>query len=441
MDSVNRLDRTKVCVIGIWHLGSVYSACLAELGYEVIGIDDDIVRVNNLNLGIPPVLESGLNELIWTNIERRRLTYTADLKIIQDCSYVMITFDTPVDENDDVDLSPIIDCCRKISTRLKNGAMIIISSQVPVGTCDRIKSIIKQNNPAIDFDIAYCPENLRLGKAIDYFMKPDRIVIGADKTSTLDKVEEFFSVIPALKLRMDLRSAEMAKHALNAFMATSISFANEMANLCDEVGADAVSITHALKSDSRIGQGIPLHPGLAFSGGTLARDLKILAKLGKDNNCDTSLINGVLEVNRCQNSLVIKKLRKVFDSLYGLTVGVLGLTYKAGTSTLRRSASLEIIEELTANHITVKAYDPKANPEEVRLHKNFEFLPNPYIVAIGSDALVILTDWTEFVNLDFDLIKALMKRPVIIDGKNLLNSQILIQKGFIYSGVGRGKTS
>jgi UDPglucose 6-dehydrogenase len=437
----NMVDDKKVGVIGIWHLGAVYSACMAELGYQVIGIDDDIDRVNNLNLGIPPVFEPGLKELITSNIERRRLTYTTDLKTIENCSYVMITFDTPVNENDDVDLSSIIDSCRKMSTNLKNGTMIIISSQVPVGTCDYIKSIIKQVNPAIEFDIAYCPENLRLGKAIDYFMKPDRIVIGADNIASLDRVEEFLSVITAPKLRMDLRSAEMTKHALNAFLATSISFANEIANLCDEVGADAVSVSNALKSDSRIGPGVPLHPGLAFSGGTLARDLKILAKLGKDNNYDTSLINGILEVNRRQNSLVIKKLRKIFGKLSGLTVGILGLTYKAGTSTLRRSASLEIIEELTANQITVKAYDPKANPEEVRLHKNFEFLPDPYTVAKGSDALVILTDWTEFVNLDFDLIKAIMKKPVIIDGKNLLNSQMLIQKGFIYSGVGRGKTS
>ncbi len=438
---ISTADDKKVGVIGIWHLGSVYSACLAELGYQVIGIDDDIDRVNNLNLGIPPVFEPGLKELILSNIERRRLTYTTDIKTIENCAHVMITFDTPVDENDDVDLSSILDACRKMSTNLNNGTMIIISSQVPVGTCDYIKSTIKLVNSSIELEIAYCPENLRLGKAIDYFMKPDRIVIGADNIESLDRVEKFFNIIAAPKLRMDLRSAEMTKHALNAFLATSISFANEIANLCDEAGADAVSVISALKSDSRIGQGVPLHPGLAFSGGTLARDLKILAKLGNDNNYDTSLINGVLEVNRRQNSLVIKKLRKIFGELSGLTVGILGLTYKAGTSTLRRSASLEIIKELTANRITIKAYDPKADPEEVRLHKNFEFLPDPYTVAKDSDALVILTEWHEFTCLDFDLIKAIMKKPVVIDAKNLLDSQMLIQKGFIYSGIGRGKTS
>ena len=433
-------EKMKVCTIGIWHLGAVYSACLADLGYQVVGVDPDKKRVNDLNNGIPPVFEPGLKELLTSNIEGGRLKYTTDIgNAVKGCAYVMVTFDTPVDDNDDVDLSPVLDACREISSKLKNGTTIIISSQVPIGTCDYIKSMIKQSNPSLDFDIAYCPENLRLGKAIEYFKKPDRIVIGADSSATLDRVEAFFSVIPAPKLRMDIRTAEMTKHALNAFMATSISFANEIANLCDEVGADAMKIAGALKSDVRIGPGVPLYPGLAFAGGTLARDLKILKKLGKDYEYETPLINGVLEVNQRQNSLVIKKLRKIYGSVNGLTIGILGLTYKAGTSTLRRSAALEIIKDLTVNGAFVRAYDPKALPEELPSYKSFEFLPDPYTVAKGADALVILTEWPEFTSLDFDLIKATMKKPVIIDGKNLLDSQQLINKGFIYSGVGRGK--
>ncbi len=433
-------ENNKVCIIGIWHLGAVYSTCLADLGYRVTGGDPDKKRVNDLNNGIPPVFEPGLKELLVSNIERGRLKYTTDIaNAVKDCAYVMVTFDTPVDDNDDVDLSPVLDTCREISSNLKNGTIIIISSQVPVGTCDYIKSMIEQNNPSLDFDIAYSPENLRLGKAIEYFKKPDRIVIGADNKATLDRVESFFGVIPAPKLRMDLRTAEMTKHALNAFMATSISFANELANLCDEVGADAMKIAGALKSDVRIGPGVPLYPGLAFAGGTLARDLKILKKLGKDNEYETYLIDSVLEVNKRQNSLVIKKLKKIYSSVNGLTIGVLGLTYKAGTSTLRRSAALEIIKDLIANGAKVKAFDPKADPEEVRFHEGFEFLPDPYAVAESADALVILTEWPEFTNLDFNLIKTTMKKPVIIDGKNLLDSQKMIDKGFIYSGVGRGK--
>jgi UDPglucose 6-dehydrogenase len=298
--------------------------------------------------------------------------------------------------------------------------------------------MIKHDNPSLDFDIAYSPENLRLGKAIEYFKKPDRIVIGADSISTLDKVEAFFNVIPAPKLRMNLRSAEMTKHALNAFLATSISFANEIANLCDEVGADALKVAEALKTETRIGPGIPLLPGLAFAGGTLARDLKILKKLGKDANYETPLINAVLTVNYHQNSLVIRKLQKIYGSIKNLNIGILGLTYKAGTSTLRRSAAIEIIKELTDSGAKIRAYDPKVSPEELQHHKGFTFLPDPYAVAKGADALVIITDWPEFKILDFDLIKASMKRPVLIDAKNMLDSQLLINKGFLYSGVGRG---
>jgi UDPglucose 6-dehydrogenase len=429
----------KICVIGIWHLGSVYSACLADLGYQVTGIDPDNNLVNNLNLGIPPVYEQGLKELIAADFNRGSLRYVSDINAVKDFETIIITFDTPVDQNDDSDLSPIIDTCREIASCLTNGTLIIISSQVPVGTCKYLKSLIKQINPNINFEICYCPENLRLGKAIDCFKKPDRIVIGADAKKTLDRVESLFKVIQAPVIRMDLRSAEMTKHALNAFMAASISFANEIANLCDEIGADSIKIAEALKSDSRIGTGVPLYPGLAFSGGTLARDLRILKKIGKDNLCSTFVIDAVLEVNKHQNEVVVQKLKKIFGEISGMKVGILGLTYKAGTSTLRRSAALEIIDELSENKINVKAYDPRANPEEVRMHSNFEFLSDPYSVAVGADALLILTEWPEFISLDFDVIKKTMSKPVIIDAKNLLDANALIKKGFIYSGIGRGK--
>jgi UDPglucose 6-dehydrogenase len=432
-------DNQKACVIGIWHLGSVYSTCLADLGYRVSGVDPDAERVKGLNNGIPPIFEPGLKELLIANINAGRLKYTTDIRsALKGCNFVMVTFDTPVDDNDDVDLSPVLNACQEMSSHLENGAIIIVSSQVPVGTCDSIKSMIKQNSPSLEFDIAYSPENLRLGKAIEYFKKPDRIVIGADSSATLDKVEAFFNVIPAPKLRMSLRSAEMTKHALNAFLATSISFANEIANLCDEVGADAIKVAEALKSEARIGPGVPLLPGLAFAGGTLARDLKILKKLGEGAGYETPLINGVLTVNRRQNSLVIRKLQKIYGSVSNLNIGVLGLTYKPGTSTLRRSAAIEIIKELTDNGAKIKAYDPKVSPEELQQYKGFTFLPDPYAVAKGADALVLITDWPEFKTLDFDLIKASMKKPVLIDAKNMLDSQRLISKGFIYSGVGRG---
>lgn len=428
-----------VGVIGIWHLGSVVSACLADLGYFVVGMDSDPKKVENLNNGVPALFEPGLDDLLISNLRSKRLSYTTDLShAVKGCSYVVITFDTPVSEKDEIDLSEISATCKELAQHLEKGATIIVSSQVPVGTCEQIRAIIKQSNPALDFDIAYSPENLRLGQAIERFKRPDRIVVGADSPATLDKVERLFEVIPAPKLRMSLRSAEMTKHAINVLLATCISFANEIASLCDEVGADALKVAEALGSDERIGQQLPLKPGLAFAGGTLARDLKILQSLGDRFGSETYLIDGVLKVNEQQNKQVLRKLGKIYGSVKNLTIGVLGLTYKAGTSTLRRSAALEIIKDLVDNGATVRAYDPKADLEEIRAHKEFKFCTNPYEVSKDSDALVIVTDWPEFRELDFDFIKSVMRRPVLIDAKNMLDSESLIAEGFVYSGIGRG---
>lgn len=429
----------KLCVIGIWHLGAVYSTCLADLGYVVVGVDKDNKKIEGLNNGTPPLFEPGLQELLLSSLESKRLSYTVDLsQAVKGCSYVLITYDTPVSEEDEVDLSQIFATARELRHHIENGTTIIVSSQVPVGTCDEIKAIIRGGNPSLDFDIAYSPENLRLGQAIERFMHPDRIVIGADSTFTLDKVEGFFDVINAPKLRMDLRSAEMTKHAINAFLAGCISFANEIGNLCDEVGADALKVAEGLATDERIGQKLPLKPGLAFAGGTLARDLRVLQNLGDKVSYETHLVDGVLKVNEQQNKFVLRKLQKIYGSINNLTIGVLGLTYKAGTSTLRRSAALEIIADLIAGGATVKAYDPKVDPEEVKSHLEFEFCADPNAVAKDSDALVFISDWPEFKELDFTLIKSVMKKPVLIDARNMLDSGQLMAKGFVYSGVGRG---
>ena len=431
--------RNRICVIGIWHLGSVVSACFADLGYSVVGADHNAGSIESLNKGTPPLFEPGLEELISKNIKANRLSYTTHLAdAVTGCNHVLITYDTPVSENDEVDLSGIFATIKEIAGYLENETVITVSSQVPVGTCEQIKAMIRKLNPALGFDIAYSPENLRLGQAIERFLHPDRIVIGAENDATLEKVEKLFGVINAPVIRMNLKTAEMTKHAINAFLATSISFANEMGNLCDEVGADASRLAQALASDVRIGPNLPLSPGMAFGGGTLARDLKILQDLGDSLNYRTWLIDGVLQVNEQQKKLVIRKLEKIYGSVGKLTVGVLGLAYKAGTSTLRRSTALEIIGRLVYGGASVKAYDPKADFEEVRTHREFQFCDDAYQTAKNSDALVIATDWPEFRELDFDLIKSVMRKPVLIDAKNMLDGRPLLAKGFIYSGVGTG---
>jgi UDPglucose 6-dehydrogenase len=432
-------DDTKVCVVGIWHQGAVASACLADLGYTVIGVDSDPIRVENLNRGKAPLFEPGLDTLLEKNINENHLFFTTNMsQALRDAHYVLFTFDTAVDEEDNVDLSEILSAVGTMAKFLEPGATLLVTAQVPVGTCDQVKQVIRKSNPGADFGIVYSPENLRLGQAIERFKKPDMMVIGSDNKASLDDVEEFLKVIPCPKIRTNLRTAEMSKHVLNAFLATSISFANEVANLCDEVGADALTIAKILRMDSRVSGNAPLLPGLAFSGGTLARDMKVLQNLGDRVGYDTHLIDGALEVNEMQKGLVVRRLRKVYGSLSQISVGMLGLTYKPDTSTLRRSVSIEIIQDLIANGATVKAWDPKADREELKQHPEFETCSDAYQVACGADALVFVTAWPEFKELDFARIKATMNRPLVIDTQNIFDATLLIGQGFTYYGVGRG---
>ncbi len=432
-------QRGRVCVIGIWHLGAVTAACLADLGYTVAGVDKDPHKVRTLRRGTPPLFEPGLQEMMAKNIAAARLTFTSDLaEGLAGASYALITYDTPVDDNDEVDLSGIFAVAAELAAHLDSGATIIVSSQVPVGTCEKLVEAVRGANPSLSFCIGCVPENLRLGQAIERFLGPEFLVLGAEDAATHERLEGLFSPIQAPRVRVDLRTAEMTKHAINAFLATSISFANEIANLCDEAGADALMVAETLRLDSRIGPGAPLHPGLGFAGGTLARDLKVLRRLSERHGYQASLINAVLAVNERQNGMVVGRLRRILGSFDGLSVGVLGLAYKAGTSTLRRSAALKIIRAIAAEGAAVKAYDPKADPEEVRLHDGFTFCDDPYAVAEGSDALILVTNWPQFRELDFPRIRSLMRNPVLLDALNMLDADRMVEAGFRYIGVGRG---
>lgn len=430
--------RPSICTLGLWHLGSVASACLAELGYPVVGYDPDAQRTADLNAARPPLFEPGLAELLAKNIKAGRLRFTADLaEAVQDADFLLLTYDTPVNDEDEVDLTGVLTTVMEMAPHLKKGAMLVVSSQVPVGTCEEMATLIRGAAPGLDCGIAYVPENLRLGKAIACFMKPDLIVIGADSEATLEKVESLLSVLPAPRVRTNLRTAEMIKHAINTFLATSISFGNEIANLCDEVGADALTLAEALRLDERIGPKLPLRPGLGFSGGTLARDLKALKRLAARSGVTPHLIDAVLRVNQQQNGVVARKLKKVYDTLAGLEVGVLGLTYKPGTSTLRRSAALEIIGDLVSQGAVVKAHDPKVDQRQIGPDGGFQLCDDPYSAAQGSDALVFITEWPEFHDLDFPRIRSLMRRPVLIDARNMFSDRPLAAMGFAYHGIGR----
>jgi len=423
----------------LWHLGLVTAACLADLGWTVAGFDQDARLVEGLRGGRLPLFEPGLEELVATGMARGRLWFTTDSQeALTGVRYAVIAYDTKVDDQDESDLSQVMAAAALLARHLGDGSTVVVSSQVPVGTCERIEAAIRRDRPSLDFGIAYVPENLRLGQAIERFKKPEMIVIGSDGPATAKAVDELLAGINAPRVVVSIRTAEMIKHALNALLATCISFGNEMANLCDEVGANALELVRALHFDPRVGQLAPLRPGLGFAGGTLARDLKTLKKLGERSGSETPLVEAVLRVNERQRRLVTRKLIKGYGSLEGLTVGILGLTYKPGTSTLRRSAALEIIDELTAGGAAVRAYDPRADLEELPATPNFEFCSDPGAVALRSDALVIVTEWPEFRSLNFRAIRDAMRNPLLIDAQNMLDAEEMTRIGFRYLGVGRG---
>jgi UDPglucose 6-dehydrogenase len=431
---------TRVCVIGLWHLGAVTSACLAELGYQVVGVERDPTRAANLNRGIPPLFEPGLAELMAEHLASGRLRYTSDLADgTAEAPYVLIAFDTPVDDQDNPDLAPIIAAVEDLAGLLEDGATVVVSSQVPVGTCEALASRLRTLAPGLRFGMACVPENLRLGQAIERFLRPDLLVFGADNDQTMARVEALFSPIPAPRIRVDLRTAEMTKHAINAYLATCISLGNELANLCDEVGADALRVAEALKLEGRVSPKAPLLPGLGFAGGTLARDMKVLTSLAEQYHYPAPFLNGVLALNRLQNATVVHRLEKLLGSLGAKTIGVLGLTYKPGTSTLRRSAAVEIIRSIVAQGATVRAYDPKADPAEmVPFLQEFTVCDDPYTVAQGAHAIVLVTPWPEFKDLDLARLRTPMHSPVFLDTANMLDPDQVTQAGFLYQGIGRG---
>jgi UDPglucose 6-dehydrogenase len=430
----------KVCVTGLWHLGTVTSACLADLGYQVVAVDENSERVASLNDGAPPLFEPGLAELVRKHLTSGRLHFTSSLgEAVQAASHVVITHDTPVNEKDEPDLGPIASTIDALAGCLGDGATIIVSSQVPVGTCEALASRLRALNPGLHFGVACVPENLRLGQAIERFLRPDFLVFGADNEATMQRVEALYAPIPGPRVRVDLRTAEMTKHAINAYLATCISFGNELANLCDEVGADALQVVQVLRLDSRASPKAPLAPGLGFAGGTLARDMTVLQKLATQHRYAAPLLKGVLAVNEFQNRMVVQRLEGLLGTLAARTIGVLGLTYKPGTSTLRRSAAIEIIRDLVAKGAAIQAFDPKADPAEVELHRReFSICTDPYAAAKDADALALVTPWPEFRDLDLARLKVVMHTPVILDAPNMLEPAKVTQAGFVYQGIGRG---
>jgi len=426
----------KVCVFGLWHLGSVISGGLAKAGHSVIGLDFNRETIDNLQNARAPVSEPGLNELINENLRKKTLVFTCDpTHALADAEVVWIAFDTPVDEQDNADPEYIERNFEAISEFIPNEMKIIISSQVPVGFTRYLSQKLHTKYPGKKIFFAYSPENLRLGKALKTFLEPDRIVIGTDPEEREVFLPVFSSVSDRLEW-MGIESAEMTKHAINAFLATSICFANELATLCECVGANAKDVERGLKTEERIGPKAYLNPGNAFSGGTLARDVRFLQKMGKKNQLPMYLINSVLESNEFHKSWVQRKCRETMGNLDGKHIAVLGLTYKPGTNTLRRSASVELCRWLKSKGAEVTAFDPAIQELPPELHGIFALSRKVADAVTDADCVIVATEWPDFQKMDDDIITTIRKK-ILIDPNGFIEKRMRDLSSMRYFAVGR----
>lgn len=430
----------KIAVIGLWHQGVVGAACLVDMGHQVVGADANVDVVARLNSGQAPLFEPGLDDLLQKSLGSSRLAFTNDVaEAVRGASYVFVMFDTPVDENDESDLTEIFRTFEVIAPNLEKGAVILVTAQVPVGTCDKLTGILQTASPKQGLAVAYMPENLRLGQAIERFMAPALPVIGCDDPATFQTLMAVMQPLAREWHHVSLRTGEMMKHALNGFLAMSVCFANELGNICDAVGADGKRMGELLRLEPRVGTKAMLLPGLGFAGGTLARDMQTLRHLGDRFDLDTPLLDGAWKSNAEQNRLVVRKLSAALGDLRGARVAVLGLTYKADTSTLRRSAAMEIISDLAKAGAIVTAHDPKADRDELERASGFTFCNDPLAATDNADALVLMTPWSDYRDIDFDTVKTRMNGHYVLDTAGLWNSDILTPLGFVYDDIGRGR--
>jgi UDPglucose 6-dehydrogenase len=426
-----------ICVTGIWHQGVVVSACLADMGNQVRGVCDQETAAL-LNTGKSPVYEPDLSDIIQKNYAAGRLSYSTDYrKGLEGAEFVFICTDTPVDMHDDSDLSSIYTIAEFIGRNLTGDIILCVTAQVPVGTSEELAKTVKKLAPGFACAVAYIPEFLRLGIAVETFRKADRFVIGCDDPTVAQRIADLYQPLARPLVHADIRSAEMAKHASNAFLAMSISFINELANLCEPLQADASEVAKILKMDKRIGKYAFLSPGLGFAGGTLGREIRALQKFGLHYQTPTPLMDAIWRTNAERYQLVARKLIGVLGSLSGRRIGILGLTYKAGTSTMRRAISLEIIQDLLKHGAHIAAFDPLANLSEVTDLPPMDFCNDPYEVARGSSALVLVTEWAGIDTLDWAGAKAIMVDDILLDTRNLLDPSFMADIGFRYIGIGR----
>jgi len=411
----------KVCVQGLWHLGSVTAACLAALGHDVIGYDPDDERIAALDAGRAPVMEPGLDAAIAEGLAAGRLRFTASRDdAVRDAEALWIAFDTPVDDDDVADIGYVMQESRAMLERVPHGAIVLVSSQLPVGSVAALERAVRERRPDASLAFAAVPENLRLGKALDVFRNPDRIVAGVRDTRSRERVGILLSTISPRIEWMNVESAEMTKHAVNAFLAVSVTFANELATLCERVGADAKEVERGLKSETRIGPRAYLAPGAAFAGGTLARDVVFLGRIGAQEDVRIPLLNAVRPSNEAHKNWAMRKLVDVVPSLRGARVAIWGLTYKPGTDTLRRSAAIELCRRLLQQGARLVAHDPAVAALPDDLHGHVMRAGTALEAAHGADVIVVCTEWPEYRNVSSEDLADVAPDVAVIDPNRFL---------------------
>jgi UDPglucose 6-dehydrogenase len=432
---------SKICVIGTGYVGLVTGVCFADLGNEVHCLDINEKRIKELNDGIMPIYEPGLEEIVERNVNAKRIFFTTDYEMALDqAEFAFIAVGTPSGVDGEADLQYVREAAEKIAEVVDHSIIIVNKSTVPVGTGDWAADIIrkKMGNKVLEFSVVSNPEFLREGSAINDFMQPDRVVLGSFDRSAAEKVAELYHSLRAPILITDLRTAEMIKYASNAFLATRISFINEIANICDELGANVLEVADGMGLDKRIGRAF-LDAGLGWGGSCFPKDVKALAHMAVLHNSQPQLLQAVMDINRNQRRRIVYKLRNELDGSFSeKKIGVLGLSFKPNTDDMREAPATEIIHLLINEGASVQAYDPQAMENAAAELPEITLCKDPYETAKDVDALILATEWNEFKQLDFNKIFELMRTPVLIDGRNQWDGARLREIGFTYIGIGQG---
>ncbi|MEP6635217.1 MAG: UDP-glucose/GDP-mannose dehydrogenase family protein [Acidobacteriota bacterium] len=430
-----------IAVLGTGYVGLVTGACFAEFGVDVTCVDVDSEKVERLTAGFMPIYEPGLEQLVTKSVQAGRLRFTTDVKsAIEQALVIFLAVGTPPKEDGSPNLTFIETAARSVAEHMNGYKVVVTKSTVPIGTGERIRKIIRENqNNDVPFGMVSNPEFLREGAAINDFMRPDRVVIGSKDVEAIAIVRDLYRplyLIEAPFVITSMEAAELTKYAANAFLATKISFINEIANLCDMIGCDVHDVARAMGMDRRIGSKF-LHPGPGFGGSCFPKDTQALASVARQFGCESLVVDAVIEVNRRQRHSMLPKIEKLVGDLSDKTIAVLGLAFKPETDDIREAPALEIIRGLVTRGAKVRAYDPVAMSETAKVLKGIEYAEDEYDAVKDADALVIVTEWNQFRALDMKRVRDLMKTAKIADLRNIYEPANLRELGFDYTGVGR----